>query len=59
MLYAEGKVFRTYSTLPSEFPLDEICSEKGAVLQTASVQSYLSTLRGWVQSSQNFIVVGP
>ena len=48
ILYAEGKVFRTFSTLPSEFALEEIGSEKGAVLQTAAVQSYLAVLRCWV-----------
>lgn len=48
ILYAENKAFRTFITLPSEFTLEEICSEKGAVLQTAAVQSYIAVLRGWV-----------
>ena len=57
--YAEGKVFRNFSTLPSEFDLYEILSEKGAVLQTSTIQSYLSVLRKWVDNNQHFVVTGP
>ena len=34
-------------------------SEKGAVLQTATIQSYLTILRKWVNNNQHFIVTGP
>ena len=57
--YAENKMFRTFSTLPSEFDLEEILSEKGAVLQTATIQSYSAILRTWVETNQHFVVVGP
>ena len=51
-------MYRTYCTLPAEFTLEDICSEKGAVLQTAQIQANLAVLKNWVEENRNFIVVG-
>lgn len=50
---------KSYSTLPEEFDLYEVLSDKGALLQTAKVQAYLAVLQRWVEQNEHFVVVGP
>ena len=51
-------MLRSFSTLPQEFDLYEVLSEKGAVLQTTAIQGYLAVVRNWVEKNHHFIVVG-